>query len=96
MFNAASVLVCVYVEAPLPTDTETLVAFAYTSVVPILNPAAETAAPPLLLIVAETVNEDAELDVATVEVKDKSENKGTDELKLVSSGCVAVVLIIIF
>ena len=41
-------------------------------------------------------NEDAELDVASVEVKDKSENKGSVVLKLVSSGCVAVVLIIIF
>ena len=46
-----------------------------------MNPAAETAAPPLLLIVAETVNEEAVLYVATVEVNDKSENKGSVVLK---------------
>ena len=96
MFIAASVLVVVYVEAPLPTDTDTLVALAKTAVVPILNPAADTEAPPLALIVADTVKVAAELDVEAVDVNDKSENNGTDVPNPAVSSWTAVVDIIMF
>ena len=65
------------VNVPVPLPTETDVALANTSVVPILNPLADTVAFPFELIVADTVNVAAVLEVDSVDVNDKSENNGT-------------------
>ena len=55
-----------------------------------------TVAFPFELIVADTVNVAAELDVDSVDVNDKSENNGTVVLNPLVAGCTAVVDIIIF
>jgi len=88
-------LLYTYVEPLVPTDTDADVALAYTLVVPILNPAADTFAPPLLLIVAVKAIVAAEALCTLVDVNANAENKGTVVLPEVSA-CVAVVVIIIF